>query len=406
MEPDVATLSRVLAATERRAAILEEENEALRQEINDMDPSGTSANRFPLPKMITSSEDGEDEPESETTMLDNIRTLESERISDDAVSAEKRVSQRANVSKAAAVKAKESAMVSLQAGDLVWLRQKDETQRGTVLGDCSLKTVGVQLDDPSSSEYVPPLRFGDGAFRLCSRFNYRSKVEVSKINKAIRQSNDRDATRRQLNLPLATKRMASEAVQNAELLERLVRCSPDDPSEPIRYGDVVQLQHVNSGLFLAMHKTPAPLNPTCRKVSLKGGSLAAHFKILPKYKVRSIGSLVYSDDEIVFQSVKHEGLYLGASDPTDENLGAPRGAVENTELRFRGPSALQQRAHCEVNGAMEMRSFTINIYRRIVHHNSLFTVSRYLLFRHLGISVSVALCLTMTFTTTNCYCPC
>jgi len=128
-------------------------------------------------------------------------------------------SKRADAAGRALVKgvgamAKEKKMVSLQAGDLVWLRQKDDGRRGTVLGDCSLKTVGVQSDDAGATDYVPPLRFGDGVFRLCSHFNYRSKVEVSKITKAIRQSSDPVATARDLNLPLAKKRMASEAVQN------------------------------------------------------------------------------------------------------------------------------------------------------------------------------------------------
>eukprot|EP00613_Pedinella_sp_CCMP2098_P017697 CAMPEP_0171758588 /NCGR_PEP_ID=MMETSP0991-20121206/46370_1 /TAXON_ID=483369 /ORGANISM="non described non described, Strain CCMP2098" /LENGTH=233 /DNA_ID=CAMNT_0012361329 /DNA_START=57 /DNA_END=755 /DNA_ORIENTATION=- len=123
---------------------------------------------------------------------------------------------------------KEKKMVSLLAGDLVWLRQQDDSQRGTVITDCSLKALGVQLDDAGSSELVPPLRLSEGVFRLCSRFNYRSKVEVSKIKKIIRQSDNPELTKQELNLDFAEKRMASEEVQNAELLDRLVRCFPGD----------------------------------------------------------------------------------------------------------------------------------------------------------------------------------
>jgi len=148
---------------------------------------------------------------------------------------------------AALDKAKETekTMVSLQAGDLIWLRLQEESQRGTVLGNWSQKSVGVQPDAEGSSDFVPPLRFSDGVFRLCTRFNYRSKVEVSKIRKAMRQS-DYNATARR-DLEFAEKRVASEEVQNAELLERLVHCAPDQHRETIHYGDVVQLQHVNSG---------------------------------------------------------------------------------------------------------------------------------------------------------------
>jgi hypothetical protein len=148
---------------------------------------------------------------------------------------------------AALDKAKEAekTMVSLQAGDLIWLRLQEESQRGTVLGNWSQKSVGVQSDAEGSSDFVPPLRFSDGVFRLCTRFNYRSKVEVSKIRKAMRQSDDHATARR--DLEFAEKRVASEEVQNAELLERLVHCAPDQHRETIHYGDVVQLQHVNSG---------------------------------------------------------------------------------------------------------------------------------------------------------------
>ena len=88
-----------------------------------------------------------------------------------------------------------------------------------------------------------------------------------------------------LNLELARKRGALEATQNAENLERLANRTPAYPHDPVRYGDVVQLQHLSSGLFVGMHKTPAPVNPNCRRVSLKQGSLAAHFRITPRFKV-------------------------------------------------------------------------------------------------------------------------
>jgi hypothetical protein len=330
--------------------------------MKDLDPSGSAQHRAEV-KAASEHESGSEINKSTGRTSPQTHSLTAKWGSPESASSKTATATNAN----------EKSMVSLLAGDLVWLRE-NAGRRGTVLGDCSLKTVGVQLDDLNSSGYVPSLRFGDGAFRLCSRFNYRSKVEVSKINKSIRQSTNPEVTERELNLSLAKKRMASEAVQNAELLERLVRGSPDDSSESVRYGDVVQLQHVNSGLFLAVHKTPAPLNPTCRKVSLKAGSLAAHFKILPKYKVRSIGSLVYSDDEIVFQSVKHESLYLGASDPLKEGSEDLIGDVKHTELRLRGPSALNLEPSGEVNGAMELRSFTIKIYRRMENRGSLLTV--------------------------------
>jgi hypothetical protein len=114
-------------------------------------------------------------------------------------------------------------------------------------------------------------------------FFLRSKTEVGMIQKAIYQAEKKDKIKEELNPDLAEKRRALEANQNAEHLERLSR---GEGTEPIKYGDIVQLQHVKSGLFVATHKTPAPLNPSCRKVTLKAGSFACQFRILPRFKVK------------------------------------------------------------------------------------------------------------------------
>jgi hypothetical protein len=81
---------------------------------------------------------------------------------------------------AAAVKVVKSAaasgtnvIVPLHQGDLVNLRQNNDSQRGIVLGDISLRTVGIQPEDPDSFQPEASLRLGDGLFRLCPHFNYR-----------------------------------------------------------------------------------------------------------------------------------------------------------------------------------------------------------------------------------------
>ena len=80
--------------------------------------------------------------------------------------------------------------------------------------------------------------------------------------------------------------MKLEEVRNEEHLKRLAKVDANNPEGPIRYGDVVFLQHLSSGLFLALHKTPAVVNPGCRRASLKKGSLASAFIIIPRFKVR------------------------------------------------------------------------------------------------------------------------
>lgn len=48
---------------------------------------------------------------------------------------------------------------------------------GTVLGDMSQRTVGVEPDPPGAAPGAAPpsLRFSDAVFRLCPRLNYRQE---------------------------------------------------------------------------------------------------------------------------------------------------------------------------------------------------------------------------------------
>jgi hypothetical protein len=77
---------------------------------------------------------------------------------------------------------------------------------------------------------------------------------------------------------------------------------------------------VRSGLWLTMDKSPALINSICHRVSLDNGegSPAAYFQILPRFKVRSLGSPVYREDEVFLQSA--------FVDVSDERLYAPRNA--------------------------------------------------------------------------------
>ena len=224
-----------------------------------------------------------------------------------------------------------------------------------MMGDPSLRNVAVQRDAEDAS---PPGNYDNCVFRLCSKFSYRARGELKTVEKEIRAAKNQAKMRRALNLDLAKQRAANEAAQNAELLGKLQRC---EGGAPVKYGDVVQLQHLSSGLFLGLHKTPAFVNPNARRVSLKRGATAGQFRIMPRFKVRSVGSVVYADDEVVLQSVKFETLFLGATG-TAKNRHIS--AAASAPLSLRLPSALDVPERFEVNGSMELRSFTVTLYAR------------------------------------------
>jgi hypothetical protein len=117
------------------------------------------------------------------------------------------------------------------------------------------------------------------------------------------------AAAKRLHLDGAKERAQNECARNAEAL---ARCQGSGGAA-VKYGDVVQLEHRTSQLFLALFKDPAPVNSSCRMVSLDHGSAACHFRVLPRFKVRSLGSPVYFDDDLVLQSVAFEPLVVGCS---------------------------------------------------------------------------------------------
>jgi hypothetical protein len=241
---------------------------------------------------------------------------------------------------------------AIRGGDLITLRLNDVGLKGHVIGSMTERNVAVEAEDQTARV---TRRFDDCVFRLCSKLNYRAQTELNKLVKAI--SKDPSMTKKSVNLEQVRMRVNNEKAQNDDILEKQYK----GEGFPIKYGDVVQLEHHKSQLFLAMHKTPAPVNSNCRKVSLKSGSFAAHFRILPRFKVRSIGSLVYANDEIVLQSVKFDPMVLGASSSPKDMLPSP---VVPPALGVRLPTSLRHGPCFEANGALEIRSFSVKLYAR------------------------------------------
>ena len=238
-----------------------------------------------------------------------------------------------------------------------------------MIGDLSLRNVTVQADRPhfrtsdsdSSSAAVSattPSMFDDCVFRVCPKMSYRARGELKVLEKVISAAKPEHVggVKRRMKYDACVQRAENEASQNAELLHKAISPTSGEDAQhfPIKYGDVIMLQHRRSGQFVSLHKTPAFVNANNRRVSLKRGATAGHFRIMPRFKVRSVGSTVYSNDEIVLQSVKFETLFLGAS-------GTPRNMLMTApaapELQLRVPSVLDALPKYEVNGSLELRSF-------------------------------------------------
>jgi hypothetical protein len=182
----------------------------------------------------------------------------------------------------------------LKGGDLITLRVSGtEMKGGWVLGSMAERTLAVESEAASSTggssgggesssgaTAAPAEGFGgggdgsgggavqatqridDGVFRICSKLNYRCLTELNKIHKRVQQSSDPEETKKALGLDQAVLRAKNEAAQNEESMGKL----RNGAGFNVKFGDVVQLEHLKSSLFVAMHKTPAPVNSHCRKV--------------------------------------------------------------------------------------------------------------------------------------------
>jgi hypothetical protein len=82
----------------------------------------------------------------------------------------------------------------------------------------------------------------------------------------------------------------------------------------VRYGDSIMLQHVKSGCFLAAFESAAPFDPECRAVKLvERDSDCTLFKLCPRFKAQTEGSIVYYSHTLVVESVKQPGMLLHTS---------------------------------------------------------------------------------------------
>lgn len=76
-----------------------------------------------------------------------------------------------------------------------------------------------------------------------------------------------------------TLRAEHENATNQETLERVRGGLMQDA---VKYGEVIQLMHVSSGLFLGGHRTAALSDPDCQRVNLGTGSYATQFTLVPR----------------------------------------------------------------------------------------------------------------------------
>ena len=186
------------------------------------------------------------------------------------------------------------------------------TSAGTMIGDTALGRVGVQV---AARGGAPSLQQHECAFEICPMLSYHAMKELRREMKEVALAaasnagkgndyGDKDgdgADSDAMKIEEVRKSMRNEAEQNALALN-------ERRGEIVNYGDIVQLRHCHSDLYLKMRGKRAALDKDCKSVSLASGSLSSYFRLSPRFKTRSMGTPVYFDDEVLLTSVKYDLL--------------------------------------------------------------------------------------------------
>lgn len=130
-----------------------------------------------------------------------------------------------------------------------------------------------------------------------------------------------------------------EARDNEELLQRR-------HGDPVVYGQKIQLYHAHTQKYIRVGGiATSMIEPSNMRVDLHtDNSKEVWFRIMPRFKIRSLGDPVRANDHVVFESIKIEGQFLHTSNVRSAN---------ESELG----------AQHELNLSVSMSSYTIQMFR-------------------------------------------
>jgi len=230
-------------------------------------------------------------------------------------------------------------MSALFIGDIIAFNLSED---GLVYGDIRLNRLGVEHLEPDQSRKGGSTP-NDAAFRLCPKLNYRTKREVSRAKSAGRS--EQNETEKISDIR-RKERLIHEQEQN-DLLMQKVRGRGHHM--PVVYGDIIQLEHIRSGRFIGLRKSHSVTNSNNQSAVLMTSAEegpSCYFKVMPRFKVRGIGSNMFVGDEVIFESVVFDSVVLSASPDYCYPQAEPM-----PDLRV--PLILQSPKRYEVNGCFK-----------------------------------------------------
>eukprot|EP00434_Breviolum_minutum_P019677 symbB.v1.2.017356.t1/scaffold1352.1/size234417/5 len=154
-------------------------------------------------------------------------------------------------------------------------------------------------------EYVPKvtpvknfatsgLDFRDFLFAVVDQLSYRALKDLRKRKKLLAQHGGGAGTSLAVELRNLEERARREREENMQVRSQ---------ARPVRYGDVVQLQHLRTGMYVGVKaKFAAEQQATSRRVELQDGTMASWLTVTPFFSHRKQGELVTFNEMVSLES--------------------------------------------------------------------------------------------------------
>jgi inositol 1,4,5-triphosphate receptor type 1 len=214
--------------------------------------------------------------------------------------------------------ADDQAYPPLRLGDEILLFCQEK--RGYAFSDVSSKIVHSVAACPvihpfSKEDPNLPDTLG-GCFKVLAANKYRAQEKLASLREELKDKKRLGQNEREL-LRIAERNAQSELEENNVEQERL-------KGSPVAYGISVQLQHVYTGKYVSVNPTStSSLESTNLRMELRAeNSQNCILRILPRYKVRSVGDEVLINDQVIFESLETKGQYLHCSRRTLGTTGS------------------------------------------------------------------------------------
>jgi hypothetical protein len=199
---------------------------------------------------------------------------------------------------------------SFAIGDIITL----ESTNGTFL---AADFYGTVYFDIAQGSQKTPEQFERSKWMVCSRLAYSD----SELKKSL-------SSKRRMSIGDAEQKMIFD--QAGKEMERNEGDMKKSKGTQLLYGQIIQLKHVATGMFLASRSSVAKVDKNCLALYLEKGASNAYFRISPRYKVRAEGGQILFNDEIVLGSVATAGFYVHESKikPTPTFAAGAGGSVK------------------------------------------------------------------------------